>query len=88
MAQLLVVVLYVRSFLVMQRLWLADARACLNIREAYLKDPGLIFRDPFLPLRPIQAQDRSQIFQDRHLWFLFWVTIFTAVAMVTYVVIA
>jgi len=83
LGQMLLLSLYVIAFLTFRK-WLADARACLQIREAFYKEPRLLYSDPFEPIREIQKRDRVGRFEDNALWFPFGVTVATAVVMLAY----
>jgi hypothetical protein len=81
--QALLLALYVIAFLTFRK-WLADARACLQIREAFYKQPALLNIDPFEPIRRIDQKDRVSRFEDNALWFPFGVTVASALILLAY----
>jgi hypothetical protein len=86
---LLLLLLYVVVYLVTFRIWLRDARACQNIREAfYQRESDLLYRDPFGPLRPITPEDYKRSIVDRYLWFPFGVTLAVAVVTLAFILLS
>jgi hypothetical protein len=83
LGQILLLGLYVVAFLTFRK-WLADSRACLQIRESFYKQQELLYSEPFTPIRKIEAKDRVAAFQDNALWFPFGVTVFSAVVLLAY----
>ncbi len=83
LALLLVLAVFLICFFTFNK-WLKDARACQQIREAYYQQQNFIFSDPFTPIRPISNKDRALRFKDRAVWFPFGVTVFSAIALLIY----
>lgn len=79
----LLLLLYVVAFFTF-RSWLAEARACQQIREAFIKDPSLLYAEPFEPIREIEEKDRISRFKDDALWFPFGVTVASAAVLLVY----
>lgn len=82
LGQILLLLLYAIAFLTFRK-WLADARACLQIRESFYKEPNLLSASGFDPFT-MQPHHREVTIRDRHLWFPFGVTVSTVVAMLVY----
>jgi hypothetical protein len=83
LAQILLLLLYVIAFLTFRR-WLMQARACLQIRESFYKEQGLLYSEPFEPIRKIEEKDRMTRFEDNALWFPFGMTVACAIVLLTY----
>jgi hypothetical protein len=84
--QFLLLALYLLVFFTFRQ-WLANARACLNIRESFIKNPQLLADDlSSTLLRPIQKSDREGI-RDDHLWFLFGLTLFSGLVMIVFMLV-
>jgi len=79
----LLLLLYMVAFFTF-RGWLAQARACLQIRESFYKDMNLLYAEPFEPIRKIEAKDQVRRFEDDALWFPFGVTLVSAVVLLAY----
>lgn len=86
LGQILLLALYVFSFFTFRK-WLADARACLNIREAFYKRQELFAAERFDPLT-MAPEHRELFIRDSHLWFPFAITVASALVMATFVVLA
>jgi len=83
-AQVLLLLLYVITFLQFRK-WLADARACLRIRESFYQDQNLLWAPTFIPLRPITNDDRMGNLEDTHLWYPFMLTVIASVIVGIYI---
>jgi len=81
----LLLVLYVVTFLQFRR-WLADARACLRIREEFYQNQELLSRPSFRPLRPMEPTDGVGNIEDTHLWYPFALAVLTGVITCAYIV--
>ena|SRR5438067_7072965 len=84
--QLLLLSLYAVSFFTFRK-WLADARACLNIRESFYKRQELLYAARFDPLT-MESGHREVFIRDTHLWFPFGITLASAVVMMMYVLLS
>jgi hypothetical protein len=87
LALLLILAIFLVSFFTFNK-WLKDARACQQIREAYYQRQDLLYSDPFTPIRPINKEDRKLRFKDHAVWFPFAVTLLSAAALFTYMLLA
>jgi len=85
LGQILLLCLYATAFFTFRK-WLADSRACLQIRESYYKQQELLYSEPFNPTRKIEEKDREAAFQDNALWFPFGVTVVSAAVLLAYLV--
>jgi hypothetical protein len=83
LGQILLLALYVMAFFTFRK-WLMEARACLQIREAFYKEPHRLYADPFEPIRKIEPKDRMSRFEDKALWFPFSVTVVSTLVLVAY----
>jgi hypothetical protein len=85
-AQIGVLAIYVVAFVLFRR-WLAQSRACLQIREEFYKDPRLLYSEPFAPIRPIEERDRVTRFEDNALWLPFIVTLLCGLVLLAYMIV-
>jgi hypothetical protein len=81
--QVLLLFLYAVAFFTFRK-WLADARACQQIRESFYKDQSLLHVEPFDPIRYIRQQDRVNSVKDNALWFPFVITVAAALVLLAY----
>ena len=82
---ILLFILYLVVFLIFRR-WLADTRACQQIREEFYKHQELLHTDLFKPLRGIEPKDRKNALKDKSLWFPFGVTTATSLVILLYLI--
>jgi hypothetical protein len=86
LGQALLLVVYAIAFRAFRH-WLADARACLEIRESFYKNPSLLARDHFDPLTLKQEHRDALTMRDTHLWFPFFVTAASGVVLLAYMLV-
>jgi hypothetical protein len=81
--QVLLLGLYAVSFRAF-RTWLADARACLEVRESFYKNQHQLMTCRFDPLT-FEAGHRMAVqIRDTHLWFPFGITVASSMTMIAF----